>query len=334
MGLPRRRRGMTIEELKRMPKIELHCHLDGSLSREFIEKRLKRSVSEKELSVSDDCSDLVEYLEKFDLPLECLQDEAGLTEAGYDVLKTMSRENIIYAEIRFAPLLSVTEEIGTRQVIQALLKGLEKGKKDFGVEYNVIVCAMRHHSMEQNYEMIKIASEFLGKGVCAADLAGAEAQYPMAEFMELFHKVRELGMPFTIHAGECGNPKNIEDALTAGAGRIGHGIAMKGEQGIQEIVKKYHIGIEMCPISNLQTKAVNSTEEYPIREFLNTGLLVTINTDNRTVSNTSMTKELKFVQEAYGISDEEVRVMMKNAIEVSFAGEEVKGKLRERIIEN
>ena len=309
-GMLEKEERMTTEELEKMPKIELHCHLDGSLSREFIERRLARSVSEEELSVSDDCSSLIEYLEKFDLPLECLQSEAGLTEAGYDVLKTMSRENIIYAEIRFAPLLSVTEEIGTRQVIQALLKGLEKGKKDFGVEYNVIVCAMRHHSMEQNYEMIKIASEFLGKGVCAADLAGAEAQYPMAEFMELFHKVRELGMPFTIHAGECGNPKNIEDALTAGAGRIGHGIAMKGEQGIQEIVKKYHIGIEMCPISNLQTKAVKSTEEYPIREFLNAGLLVTINTDNRTVSNTSMTKELGFIQETYGISDEEIHLSL------------------------
>ena len=325
---------MTIEELKRMPKIELHCHLDGSLSREFIEKRLKRSVSEKELSVSDDCSDLVEYLEKFDLPLECLQDEEGLAEAGYDVLKTIRKENVIYAEIRFAPLLLITEEMNTRQVIQALLRGLEKGKKDFGVEYNVIVCAMRHHSMEHNYEMIKAASEFLGKGVCAADLAGAEAQYPMAEFMELFYKVKKLGIPFTIHAGECGNPQNIADALTAGAGRIGHGIAMREKQDIKEFVKNHHIGIEMCPISNLQTKAVKSVNEYPLREFLDVGLLVTINTDNRTVSNTSMTKELKFVQEAYGISDEEVRVMMKNAIEVSFAGEEVKGKLRERIIEN
>lgn len=333
-GMLEKEERMTTEELEKMPKIELHCHLDGSLSREFIERRLARSVSEEELSVSDDCSSLIEYLEKFDLPLECLQSEAGLTEAGYDVLKTMSRENIIYAEIRFAPLLSVTEEIGTRQVIQALLKGLEKGKKDFGVEYNVIVCAMRHHSMEQNYEMIKIASEFLGKGVCAADLAGAEAQYPMAEFMELFYKVKKLGIPFTIHAGECGNPQNIEDALTAGAGRIGHGIAMREKQDIKEFVKNHHIGIEMCPISNLQTKAVKSVNEYPLREFLDVGLLVTINTDNRTVSNTSMTKELKFVQEAYGISDEEVRVMMKNAIEVSFAGEEVKGKLRERIIEN
>ena len=325
---------MKIEELRKMPKIELHCHLDGSLSKGFIERRLSRSVSRQELSVSDDCDSLAEYLEKFDLPIKCLRDVKGLAESGYDVLETMSEENVIYAEIRFAPLLSVTEDMDVKQVIQSLLSGLEKGKQDFGVEYNVIVCAMRHHSLEQNYEMIKTASKFLGKGVCAADLAGAEAQYPMAEFMELFQKVKELGMPFTIHAGECGNPQNIEDALIAGAGRIGHGIAMKGRVDIQEIVRNHGVGIELCPISNLQTKAVKSTDEYPIREFLDAGLLVTINTDNRTVSNTSMTNELRFVQEVYGISDEEIQTMMKNAIEVSFAEEEVKEKLRERIIEN
>lgn len=166
---------MTIDELKKLPKIELHCHLDGSLSREFIGTRLGRAVSVRELSVEEDCRSLAEYLEKFDLPCSCLKDEDGLEGAGYDVLRTMSRENVCYAEIRFAPLLSVTEEMGTDQVISALLKGLEKGKKDFGVEYNVITCAMRHHSEEENYQMIRTAREFLGKGVCAADLAGAEA---------------------------------------------------------------------------------------------------------------------------------------------------------------
>ena len=186
---------MTIDELKKLPKIELHCHLDGSLSREFIGTRLGRAVSVRELSVEEDCRSLAEYLEKFDLPCSCLKDEDGLEGAGYDVLRTMSRENVCYAEIRFAPLLSVTEEMGTGQVISALLKGLEKGKKDFGVEYNVITCAMRHHSEEENYQMIRTAREFLGKGVCAADLAGAEAVYPMSDFMSLFKRVKELGMP-------------------------------------------------------------------------------------------------------------------------------------------
>ena len=319
---------MTTMELRKLPKIELHCHLDGSLSREFIEERLGRSVEETEIRVSEDCRNLEEYLGKFVLPIACLQDQAGLTGAGYDVLRTMGSESVCYAEIRFDPIACGLEGMSTEQAIEALLGGLEKGKQDFGVAYNVIVCAMRHYSEEQNYEMIRTARQFLGTGVCAADLAGAEAQYPMAEFINLFEKVKKLGMPYTIHAGECGNADNIADAVKAGARRIGHGIAMRGRNDIQELVKKAGAGIEMCPISNLQTKAVKSPEEYPLREFLDRGLLVTINTDNRYVSGTSLTKELGFIAKTYGIRDEEILSCMKNAAEVSFADDGMKEKLR------
>ena len=277
---------MTRDKLTVLPKVELHCHLDGSLSREFIERRLNRKVSQSELSVSDDCRSLNEYLEKFDLPGKCIMDEEGLSEAGYDVLKSMKQENVCYAEIRFAPLLSETEDMNCAKVIEALLAGLEKGKKDFGIEYGVITCAMRHHSEEENRRMILTAREYLGYGVCAADLAGAEALYPMSEFMELFQETKKLGMPFTLHAGECGSVQNILDSVEAGAGRIGHGIAMRGHREVQKELQRKGIGIEMCPVSNLQTKAVESTKDYPMREFLDNGLKVTVNTDNRTVSNT------------------------------------------------
>lgn len=318
---------MTQEELITLPKIELHCHLDGSLSREFIEKRLGREVSQKELSVSDDCSSLAEYLEKFTLPGQCIMDETGLEEAGYDVLRGMSRENVSYAEIRFAPLLSVTDEMDCKKVIEALLKGLERGRDDFGIEFGVITCAMRHHSEEANSRMILTAREYLGCGVCAADLAGAEASYPMTEFMNLFQNAHKIGMPFTIHAGECGNAQNITDAVSVGAGRIGHGIAMRGNRTLQRELAARETGIEMCPISNLQTKAVQSSAEYPLREFLDAGLKVTINTDNRTVSNTTLTKELEFIQKQYGIRDEEVLLLMKNAVDAAFAADDVKERL-------
>lgn len=318
---------MTQEQLIALPKIELHCHLDGSLSREFIEKRLGREVSQKELSVSDDCTSLAEYLEKFTLPGQCIMDEAGLEEAGYDVLRGMGRENVCYAEIRFAPLLSVTEEMDCKKVMEALLKGLERGRDDFGIEFGVITCAMRHHSEEANSRMIMTAREYLGCGVCAADLAGAEASYPMTEFMNLFQNTQKIGMPFTIHAGECGNVQNIADAVRVGAGRIGHGIAMRGNRALQRELAVRGTGIEMCPISNLQTKAVQSSAEYPLREFLDVGLKVTINTDNRTVSDTTLTKELEFVQKQYGIRDEEVLLLMKNAVDAAFAADAVKERL-------
>ena len=322
---------MTRDKLTVLPKVELHCHLDGSLSREFIERRLNRKVSQSELSVSDDCRSLNEYLEKFDLPGKCIMDEEGLSEAGYDVLKSMKQENVCYAEIRFAPLLSETEDMNCAKVIEALLAGLEKGKKDFGIEYGVITCAMRHHSEEENRRMIRTAREYLGYGVCAADLAGAEALYPMSEFMELFQETKKLGMPFTLHAGECGSVQNILDSVEAGAGRIGHGIAMRGHREVQKELQRKGIGIEMCPVSNLQTKAVESTKDYPMREFLDNGLKVTVNTDNRTVSNTTLTKELAFIQKTYGITDEEIRLMMKNAVDVAFADDAVKEKILKRL---
>ena len=322
---------MTRDKLTVLPKVELHCHLDGSLSREFIERRLNRKVSQSELSVSDDCRSLNEYLEKFDLPGKCIMDEEGLSEAGYDVLKSMKQENVCYAEIRFAPLLSETEDMNCAKVIEALLAGLEKGKKDFGIEYGVITCAMRHHSEEENRRMIRTAREYLGYGVCAADLAGAEALYPMSEFMELFQETKKLGMPFTLHAGECGSVQNILDSVEAGAGRIGHGIAMRGHREVQKELQRKEIGIEMCPVSNLQTKAVESTKDYPMREFLDNGLKVTVNTDNRTVSNTTLTKELAFIQKTYGITDEEIRLMMKNAVDVAFADDAVKERILKRL---
>ena len=322
---------MTRDKLTVLPKVELHCHLDGSLSREFIERRLNRKVSQSELSVSDDCRSLNEYLEKFDLPGKCIMDGEGLSEAGYDVLKSMKQENVCYAEIRFAPLLSETEDMNCAKVIEALLAGLEKGKKDFGIEYGVITCAMRHHSEEENRRMIRTAREYLGYGVCAADLAGAEALYPMSEFMELFQETKKLGMPFTLHAGECGSVQNILDSVEAGAGRIGHGIAMRGHREVQKELQRKGIGIEMCPVSNLQTKAVESTKDYPMREFLDNGLKVTVNTDNRTVSNTALTKELAFIQKTYGITDEEIRLMMKNAVDVAFADDAVKERILKRL---
>lgn len=318
---------MEYEKLRGMPKVDLHCHLDGSLPQEFVTQMMGREVPLAQLQVQEDCRNLGEYLQKFEIPMQCIQTEEGLKGAGYHLIRSVAKEQVKYIEVRFAPLFSVHEHLSTEQVIRAVLDGLEQGKQEYGVSSNVITCAMRHHSADENLNMLKTARLFLHEGVCAADLAGNEAAYPMTEYMELFAQVKRLEMPFTIHAGECGNAQNIADAVAVGARRIGHGIAMGGNEKIKRLCRENRIGIEMCPISNLQTKAVSGPEEYPLREFLDDGLLATIHTDNRTVSNTSMTKELAFIQEQYQISDEEIHQMMKYAIEISFADDGVKHML-------
>ena len=215
--------------------------------------------------------------------------------------------------------------------LQALLSANTKAVSIFGKSWDFHVTDIIHTTLEENLRMIKAAREFLGAGVCAADLAGAEASYPMTEFMNLFQNARRIGMPFTIHAGECGSAENIKNAVDAGAARIGHGIAMRGHADLIRELAQKKIGIEMCPISNLQTKAVPGAEAYPLREFIDGKLLVTVNTDNRTVSNTTMTKELEFIQKMYNITDEEILLMMKNAADVAFTDDAVREKLYRKL---
>lgn len=310
-----------------MPKIDLHCHLDGSLPVAYVRERLGSNIKTEDLQVRDDCKNLAQYLEKFDLPLQCMQTKEGLKSSAYHFLKGVREDNIVYIEVRFAPLLSVNEHLSCRQVIESVLEGLEEGRRDFGIQYGLIVCAMRHHSEDANIKMIQVAREFLGDGVCAADLAGNEAAFPMSLFRNVFSEVKRLGIPFTVHAGECGSVTNIKEAILLGAGRIGHGIAMRGHRDVQQMCARRHVGVEMCPTSNLQTKAIEHMADYPMGEFLDQKVLVTVNTDNRTVSNTSISKELQWVMSNCGRTEEDIQQLMKNGVEVSFASEDVKHQL-------
>ena len=315
---------MFEKEILNMPKIDLHCHLDGSMTKKGIEKILEREVGISELQVSLECRSLAEYLEKFDLPLECIQTPEGLKESSKEFLLNLQGDNVKYVEVRFAPQLSTTRGMNCTTVMEAVLEGLKAAKEQCGIYYQVIACMMRHHSEETNLSMLKDCREFLGEGLCAVDLAGDEAGFPTRNFYELFQCAKKLDYPFTIHAGECGSVQSILDAVEMGARRIGHGIAMKGIPEVQKELAKKHIGVEMCPISNYQTKALRPGEVYPIREFANAGVPVTVNTDNRTVSNTSLGKEMKFLWEQFGISVEELCQYQKNALEAAFCDELMK----------
>lgn len=312
-----------------MMKVELHCHLDGSLKVDFVDEMLRkqgityeREELKQKLQVQPDCTSLSEYLEKFDLPLLCLQTKEGLSRAAYELLRDASEENVRYMEIRFAPMLSVNEGLTCREVIESVVEGLQRGQGEFGIYASAIVCAMRHHSLEQNLEMLEASREFVGKGVCALDLAGDEAAFPTSLFRDIFFKAREWEIPFTIHSGECGSVENIREAIELGAKRIGHGIALEKSMELRALCREKRIGIEMCPTSNLQTKAVPEFAKYPLKEFLREGLLVSLHTDNRTVSGTTLEKEQSYFDESI------IRQCTLNAIETAFANDEIKNELR------
>ncbi len=318
---------MNKEDIIKLPKLDLHCHLDGSLSKTFLENALGRTFTMEELSVSMECNSLVEYLEKFDIPLEAMNTIENIKAATVDVMRSASAEGVRYIEIRFAPLLSVLDSMKTVDVIEAVIAGINEGYKLFNIHGNAICCAMTHHDIEESKAMFKVAREYYGFGVAGLDLAGDEANHPIGEFKDLFKYATDLGMNFTIHAGEAGPKSNIEGAIEYGAKRIGHGIAMRNDERLLELAKDRHIGIEMCPISNYQTKAVGKNETYPYADYIKRGILATVNTDNRLVSNTSITNEILFLQERNMISDSDIIQGIRNAIEVSFASDNIKDML-------
>lgn len=302
-----------------IPNIDLHCHLDGSLTRNSIEDILKRSVTTNEVQVPDSCENLAEYLECFHLPLECLQTEYGLEYASYHFMKSLVPDRISYIEVRFAPMLSTIHGLNGSQVMDAVIRGLERGHLEFGIDYQIILCTMRHHPFTLNLEVLKLAKAYRENHVCAVDIAGSEAHYPMSMFRQLFMQASIWNIPFTIHAGECGNVDNVIEAIELGATRIGHGIALSGHPEAIELCRKKNIALELCPISNMQTKSVTDIKKYPLREFLEEGLLITINTDNRTVSNTTIDKEFAFIREHFAITENEIQLLKFNAMKAKFS---------------
>ena len=291
-----------------MPKVELHCHLDGSLSKEFLMQTLQLSTLDMHtIQAPANCQSLAEYLTCFDLPVSALQEKEHIRDAVVDVVRQAAAENVRYMEVRFAPTCSINDR--------------------YGVFTNLILCAMRHHSPQQNHLVVRCAREFLGNGVCALDLAGDEAGHPNEEFEALFEEARRMEVPVTIHSGECGSARNVALALQYGARRIGHGIAAIKDPALLEACRNAHIGFELCPTSNFQTKAATELDAYPLHAFLDFGLLATINTDNRTVSHTTLTDEYTFALEKLHIEKEDLRTLYKNSVEISFASDSVKHQL-------
>lgn len=320
--------------LEQIPKIDLHCHLDGSMSPELVQRLMagrgeKYTIEELKqcLEAPMDCPSLAEYLKRFDLPLRCLQTSQELFAAAYELAKNAAKEHVKYIEVRFAPSFSTQEGLKVREIIESVEEGLKSAGKETGIRTGILVCGMRNLSMETNLSMLKEARELFGAGVVGCDLAGDEKAYPTSEYREFFEEAKRLNMPFTIHSGECGSIENVKEAIQLGAKRLGHGIAMAKDMESIRWCSKHRIGVELCPTSNLQTKAVQSMQEYPFRTFFDNGVPVSVNTDNRTVSAASSTGELRLLSNTYGLTAEDMKRIYQDSVEMSFADEENKHAL-------
>lgn len=322
--------------------IDLHLHLDGSLNPDKMNQMAELSgislptrdicVLRDLLAVRPDCRNLGEYLEKFDLPLQVLQTKETLELAVHDLLVRLADQGLCYAEIRFAPQFHTRKGLTQGEAVDAAAAGLKKGMRAGGIAANLILCCMRgNDNYTENEETIQAAEDFLGRGVCAVDLAGNEAAYPTEAYSDIFLKADEKGIPIIIHAGEAAGADSIRAALRSGAVRIGHGIAAAEDAALMEELRERGTVLELCYSSNLQTKAVGTPERYPLAVFCSHGIHATINTDNMTVSDTTLRREYRLLQTQFALSQAALKKIALNAAEGAFVSEQQRHMLRERI---
>ncbi|MBQ3713281.1 MAG: adenosine deaminase [Spirochaetia bacterium] len=325
--------------MKNIPYIDLHCHLDGSITLDIarklaelqnIELPADDAELESKLSVPESCESLNEFLECFALPCSLMQTKEGITESVRLVQEKNKEQGVAYLELRFAPQKHCDKGLTQTQVVEAALAGLKK----CDLHTNLILCLMRDRGNEkENLETVELAREFLVKdgGVVAVDLAGAEALFHTDQFAEPFKKAKEYGIPFTIHAGEADGAKSVKDALDYGASRIGHGVRTAEDPALLEYVIKNQIPLEMCPNSNRQTKSVDDMSKYPIRDYLAKGVKVTVNTDDPAICRTTIAKEFEYLEKKFGITAGEKKIMMLNAVDAAFTDDSTKAALRAEV---
>lgn len=310
--------------------IELHLHLDGALRPKTVWELAQlqqvnlpsRSIEETKemMEVPENCKTLSEYLERFDLPLLVLQQEEAIERVAYELVEDLVKLSVEYAEIRFAPQLSTKKGLSQEQVVEAAIRGVQRGMKEYpSIRVGLILCCMRGDDLVyENMETIEVAHKYLGDIVCAVDLAGAESLFATDLFEDVFTKASMYKIPMTIHAGEADGPESIWKALSYGTKRIGHGIAAIQDPKLIEKLIEDQVTLEICVTSNVHTKVVESLEAHPVRKLFDAGVRVTINSDNMTVSDTNIWKEKEIVKQAFHFTEEEWKQMEQYAKEAAF----------------
>lgn len=326
--------------IHKMSKVILHLHLDGSLRPETVQKWLeedgeKLSLDEvqKSLMVEKDCKDLNEYLQKFDVPSKVLQTAERIEQSTYELYEDLAKQNVKYAEVRFAPSKHLDKGLTYNQVVEAAIKGMKRAEKDFDICGNLILCCMRgDNNQKENRQTLEVTKKYLNKGVCALDLAGAEAIFATENFENIFEEARKNNIPFTIHAGEADGPESIKKAIEFGAKRLGHGIRCIEDKKLMQEIRTKQILLEVCPISNIQTQVVEGN--HPLEELYTNRMLISISPDNDTVSNTDIEQEYEWIIQNTDLQYRDLAQMNLNGINASFATPQLKANVKQEILKN
>lgn len=322
---------ITREFIERMPKTDLHVHLDGSIRLETIldlaEQQGVRLPDDaqtpeelaKAIRMGAICEDLTDYLRAFDTTLSVMQTEESLYRAAFELGEDAAKEGVRYMEVRYSPLLHTRKGLSFPVIVEAVGEGLREAKRRYGLMSGQIICGIRHITPESSLRLAELCVAFKHKGVVGFDLAGAEADNPPKDHREAFYLIRNNNVNLTIHAGEAYGPESIHQAIhVCGAHRIGHGTRLREDGDLLNYINDHRIPLEICPTSNVQTRAAESFESHPLPFYLSYGLRVSIHTDNRLVTDTTMTEEFWRCVQAYDFNIGDLRKLMINGFKSSF----------------
>jgi adenosine deaminase len=316
------------EQLRRLPKAELHVHLDGSLRPATMldlarasgvslptqdEEALRRYM------LVDDASDLEDYLKRFDITIALLQRPEAIERVAYEMVADAAADGLRYLEVRYAPSLSTHEGLSLDDVIRAEWAGLQRGEREFGVVTRIINCTLRHWTPERSIEIAEHSVRMRDHGVVGFDIAGGEAGRPPELHRQAFDLAARGGLGITVHAGEAAGWESIFEAIhSCRAVRIGHGTRLFENPALLDFVRDRRICLEINITSNLQTRVVRSAAEHPVRQYFDAGVPVTLCTDSWLMSGVSLTDEYVLAHDALGFTPAELQVMATTAFEHAF----------------
>jgi adenosine deaminase len=317
------------ELLRRLPKAELHCHLDGSvrpetlldLGREYGVAMPRPSADAlRDYMLVNDAHSLEEYLRRFDVTLSVMQTADALERIAYELALDAAADGVQYIETRYAPILNVRQGLSLGEAVEAPLRGLARAQREAGIVGKVIVCAIRNMSPEQSLELAQLAVAYKQSGVVGFDLAGGEAGNPAAEHAKAFAYAHEHDLACTCHAGEGAGAESVREAVhVCGANRIGHATHLIQDESLTQYVNDRRIALEICLTSNVQTHAAESYEEHPVRAYHERGMKIVLNTDNRLMSGTTLTDEYLHASRELSFDFDDLCQFAMNGFESAFA---------------
>lgn len=319
---------LTRDQLRRLPKAELHCHLDGSIRATTLlelgrEQGVPMPAATPEALAHHmwvkDARHLEDYLTRFDVTLAVLQRADALERVTYELLEDAHAEGIRYIEIRYAPVLNTRGGLTLDQAVEAPKRAVDRALATFGIRSGLIICALRHLDPSVSMDLARLAVAHSGRGVVGFDLAGGEAGHPATVHAAAFRHARDHGLWCTCHAGEGAGADSIREAVhVCGAQRIGHGTRLAEDPRLMDEVGERGITIEACLTSNVQTRASADYATHPVRTYLEHGLKVTLNTDNRLMSRTTLTDEYEHAVSALSLDVQAVCVIARAGFEGAF----------------